>query len=107
LDSFFNENGTGIIGGDGIRFFDSTIASGLVTLHDPSMTLTTGFTLKNSQVVGNSDDGVEFDGVTAIDVTFTGDTIAANNDDGVFIIDSDVNDLAIQNSFLAPAANPL
>ena len=27
LDSFFNENGTGIIGGDGIRFFNSTINS--------------------------------------------------------------------------------
>src|SRR5206468_4333051 len=80
----------------------------LVTLHDPSMTLTTGFALKNSHVIGNSDDGIEFDGVTATDVTFKGDIIAANVDDGVFINDSDTSDgfvssltdFAIQNSHL-------
>ena len=43
-------------------------------------------------MVGNSHDGVEFDGVTATDVTFKGDIITANGDDGVFIDDSDTSD---------------
>src|SRR5207249_1215053 len=60
LDSFFNGNGT-ISPGDGIFFVEgSTINSRLVTLDDPSMTLTTGFTLENSQVVGNSANGFQF-----------------------------------------------
>ena len=105
LDSFFNENGTGVIGGDGIRFFNSTINSGLVSLHDPSITFTTGFALKNSQVVGNmstfiNGHGVEFNGVTATDVTIKNTDIAENTGNGVFIIDSAFTDFAIQNSYL-------
>ena len=68
-------------------------------------TITTGFTLQDLQVIGNSDDGIELDGVTATDVTFKGDTIAENDDDGVLITDSDVTDFAIQNSYLGAAPN--
>ena len=63
-----------------------------MTLADPTMKLTTGFTLKNSQAVGNSANGVQFDGITATDVTFKNATIAQNMLDGVFIEDRDLTD---------------
>src|SRR5206468_7284558 len=62
-----------------------------------NMTLTTGFTLKGSQVVGI---GVAFSGVTAADITIKDTVIAANLFDGVQVVDSGVTDLAIQNSHL-------
>jgi hypothetical protein len=97
LDSFFNGNGTGQSGGNGIFFLESTI--------NPETTnLKTGFTLKNTQVVGNTSIGVEFDGVAATDVTFDNVTIAQNSGDGVFITESEVSDFAIQNSHLGSTA---
>ena len=74
VDSDFNANG----GDGGVEIFGGKIKSGMVTFDEASETFTTGFTLQNSQVVGNSDDGIELDGVTATDVTFKGDTIAEN-----------------------------
>ena len=106
LDSFFNLNGTVGLGGEGIRFFNSTINSGLVSL-DPSMTLTTGFALKGSQVGANVSNGVFFDMVTAEDVTIKGVDIAANGANGVFVGDSTFTDFAIQNSYLGEAPNPM
>ena len=115
LNSFFNGNmGIGIPaspGGDGIRFVRDTINSATVSLEDPNMTLVTGFTLKNSQVVDNLNNGVNFDGVTATSVTFNNATIAENAADGVFIHDSNTmdafassfTDFAIQNSYLGAA----
>jgi hypothetical protein len=102
LNSTFNANGLSTNNGDGgIEIIGGEIKQGTVTFDDGTPnTLQTGFTLQDSQVVGNSDDGVEFDTVTATDVTFKGDTIAENGDDGVFITDSDVSDLVIQNSYL-------
>src|SRR5204863_397610 len=67
----------------------------------------TGFTLQDSQVVGNTT-GVDFDGVDATGVTFDNATIAENTLNGVLIHDSDTtdgfdssfNDFVIQNSHL-------
>jgi hypothetical protein len=55
-------------GADGIGILVSVIESGPVTLHDPSMRITTGFTLRNLQSIGN-DNGIDFNGDTASDVT--------------------------------------
>ena len=61
--------------------------------------LKTGLLIKGSRVIGNGDNGVEFDGVTAHDVTLKGDVIAENGTVtadglgvGVFIRDTDLND---------------
>ncbi|HXV24700.1 MAG TPA: hypothetical protein VED46_10620, partial [Alphaproteobacteria bacterium] len=107
FDSFFNGNGVGG-NADGIEFELSTITSGVVSLHDPSMTLTAGFALKNSQVVGNLAHGVEFDGTTATDVTIKNTIVAANFGNGVLVgNDSILTDFAIQDSYLGAAPNPL
>ena len=95
LDSFLNQNGF-----DGILVETSTIKSGSVTFDDgmPEV-LKTGLLIKGSRVIGNGDNGVEFDGVTAHDVTLKGDVIAENGTVtadglgvGVFIRDTDLND---------------
>jgi hypothetical protein len=106
LNSTFNRNG-----GDGVDFFKTTIESGTVTFDNPppvprspivttssNATLTTGFTLKDSQVVGNAINGVEFDGVIATDVTFNKASIAGNGGNGVFIRDTNTGD-GISSSF--------
>ena len=101
LNSFFNENGF-----DGILLDTSTIKSGTVTFNDGMPeTLLTGLTVRNSQAVGNSDNGILVFDSTAADVTLDGDTIAENIADGVFIFDSDISDFAIQNSYLGEAPN--
>jgi hypothetical protein len=106
LASLFNGNGASQAGGDGIRFLRSTINQGNGDSRGYSglssiVTLTTGFTLKDSEVVGNTMNGVEFDAVTATDVTFDNATIAENTLDGVFVHDnSHVTDFRIQNSHL-------
>ena len=88
-------------------FFDtSTIKSGTVTFNDGMPeTLLTGLTVRDSQAVGNSDNGILVFDSTAADVTLEGDTIAENIGDGVFIFDSDISDFAIQNSYLGEAPN--
>jgi len=113
LNSTFNGNGTGASGvGDGIFIIASTINSGQV---EPvgNMPFDTGFTLQDSQVVGNTSNGIDFDGVTATDVTFNKDIIAANKGAGVFIRDDNTTDafasiftdFVIQDSYLGAAPN--
>src|SRR4030095_4269798 len=89
-DSLLGEasNGTSAFTGNGLNGFEAL---------DSSLT---GFTLKNSQLVGNGDTGVAFDRVTAQDVTFKNDKIAANLGDGVFIAESEVSDFTVQDSYL-------
>jgi hypothetical protein len=100
LNSSFNGNGTAGAGfGDGIFFVSgSTIEAGTVTLDDSGATLTTGLTVENSQIVGNSASGFQFRDVTADDVTIKDTDIAANARHGVFFDLSTVSDFAIQNS---------
>jgi hypothetical protein len=106
--SSFNGNGN-----DGVLFLNSTINSGTATFLDPKMKLKplqTGFTLQDSQVVGNALNGVEFVGVTATDVTFNNALIAENGINGVFIHNTEAStsrftDLAVQNSHLGTASN--
>ena len=102
LGSLFNGNGASQAGGDGIRFLRSTINQGTVTLEGTGLssivTLTTGFTLKDSEVVGNTMNGVEFDTVTATDVTFDNATIASNGGDGLLIDPSSINGLVVSNA---------
>ena len=81
VQSFFNGNGTSG-DGDGIRFLGGTIDQGQVTLYQGGMSvpaITTGFTLKDSQVNGNASRGLEIDTVTGTDLTLTGDIIAENS----------------------------
>jgi hypothetical protein len=92
LDSSFSANGS-----DGIRFATSMIKSGTVTL-DPSTTLTTGFTLKSSQLSGNNNDGILLTAVTAADVTIQNTDIAENGGDGFAVIGSTVSGAAFLNS---------
>ena len=106
LDSFFNGNGA-----DGIGILVSVIDSGPVTLHDPSMRITTGFTLRNLQSIGN-DNGIDFNGDTASDVTIKNAVIAENRSDGIVIVTTDnvpssFTDLVIQDSAVGAAPNPL
>jgi len=106
LDSFFNGNGA-----DGIGILVSVIESGPVTLHDPSMRITTGFTLRNLQSIGN-DNGIDFNGDTASDVTIKNAVIAENRSDGIVIVTTDnvpssFTDLVIQDSAIGAAPNPL
>jgi hypothetical protein len=114
LGSSFNANGF-----DGIFVETSTFKSGTVTFDDGMPeSLQTGLLIKNSRVIANGDDVIEFDGVTAQDVTFTGDIIAENGTVtadglgvGVFIRDTDLNDgfeshftnLVIEDSYLGQA----
>jgi hypothetical protein len=102
LGSVFNRNGMDPMGGDGIRFLRSTVNQGTVTLEGIGLssivTLTTGFTLKDAEVVGNTMNGVEFDTVTATDVTFDNATIASNGGDGLLIDPSSIDGLVVSNA---------
>jgi hypothetical protein len=100
LNSSSNANGVGGPG-NGISFVDSTIESGVVTLNDrQGTTLTTGFTLQDSQAAGNTANGFQFRDITATDVTIDNTDIAANTLDGVFFALSSVTDFTIRNSHL-------
>jgi len=100
LDSFFNGNNTvNVAGGDGLGFATSTIHSGQVTLPDSDMTITTGFTLKDSQAVNNGL-GIAFGVVVADDVTIDGSVIAQNGEGILVGFGSNIGDFVIQNSHI-------
>ena len=92
LDSFFNRNGL-----DGIIFTGNLIVQGMVTPQG-APALTTGFKLDNSQVIGNTGNGVEFNRVTATDVSIKSTDIAANTLNGVAVFGgSNFHDFKIQD----------
>ena len=95
LNSFFNRNGL-----DGIIFAGSTIIQGMVTPH-AGTPITTGFKLEGSQVIGNTGNGVEFNRVTATDVSIKSTDIAANTLNGVAVFGgSNFHDFKIQDLHL-------
>src|SRR4029079_4925787 len=115
LDSSFNGNGVRLNGADGIVFGTSTISTGPITLDGGTQIAGAGFTFENSQAVRNTGNGVQFNTVTASDISFRSDIIADNELDGILIQDKDpgegavssITDLLIQDSYLGAAPNPL
>ena len=64
------------------------------------MTLTTGFSLQGSEAIGNSGNGVEFDGVDAQAVSIEGTTIASNSHDGILIDPTALAGFAVHNALV-------
>ena len=96
-----------VIGGDGIRFFNSTINSGLVSLHRFQHHVHhrlrfEEFASHRQHVHLINGHGVEFIRVTATDVTIKNTDIAENTCNGVVVIGgSSFHDFTIQDSIWA------